>query len=110
MKTTISAFPKIAKLVKSNKRYNIYDYTMDHLVISMTILNPQQETRGHEHKNIDEVYICIEGQGKIQVGEKNFVFKKNDIVTIPEGMFHKVINPAKKKLAFLSIFEKYKRK
>ncbi len=110
MKTTINDFKKVAKLVKSNKRYDIYDYCMKDLVVSMTIMKPEQETRGHSHKNIDEVYICLEGKGEIEIEKKIYDFKENDIVTIPEGKFHKVKNKLKKKMAFLSVFEKYKRK
>ena len=109
MKTTIKDFPKVAELIKSNERYNLYDYKLDHLVLSMTVLNPEQETRGHSHENIDEIYICIEGEGKIQVGEEEFDFKPGDMITIPPGDFHKVFNTTKNKLSFLSIFEKYER-
>jgi mannose-6-phosphate isomerase-like protein (cupin superfamily) len=110
MKTTIKKFPEIAELVKSNERYNLYDFKLEHLVVSMTVLNPEQETRGHSHDNVDEIYICTSGSGKIQVGEEEFDFKEEDIVTIPSGAFHKVVNPTTEKLIFLSIFEKYERK
>ena len=109
MKTTIDKFKEAAELVKSSERYEIYDYKTDHLTISMTVMKPNQETRGHEHEGIDEVYICTAGEGKIQVGEETFDFKKGDIVTIPSGAFHKVFNTGET-LEFLAIFEKYERK
>ena len=109
MKTTIKKFPEDVELVKSNERYELYDYKTDHLTISMTVMKPHQETRGHEHDNIDEVYICTGGTGRMQVGEAEFEFKEGDIVTIPSGAFHKVFNSSDEKLSFLAIFEKYER-
>ena len=110
MKTTLDKFTEIAELTKSNERYELYDYKTDHLIVSMTVMNPHQETRGHEHEGVDEVYFCVEGEGKIQIGEEEFDFKPGDLLTIPSGAFHKVFNPGDEKLKFLAIFEKYERK
>jgi mannose-6-phosphate isomerase-like protein (cupin superfamily) len=110
MKTNLKDFQKDVKRVKKNSRYDIYDFEMKNLTLSMTVLNPLKETRGHEHKKIDEVYICLEGKGIIQIDKEKFPFKKNDIITIDQGSFHKVINTQNQKLKFISIFQKYTRR
>ncbi|MFO7872206.1 MAG: cupin domain-containing protein [Candidatus Undinarchaeales archaeon] len=109
MKTNIDTFQEDVECVKSNERYDIHDYKTDKLIISMTVMKPHQETRGHDHEDVDEVYICTEGEGKMQVGEEELDFKKGDVITIPLGAFHKVFNPSDKELKFLAIFEKYER-
>ena len=111
MKMDVEEFKKMAKLAKSNETYEIYDYRMERLIVSMTILHPGKETRGHAHDYIEETYIFLDGEGQMQVGEEpKFYVKAKDLVIIPEGDFHKVFNPGTTDLVFFAIFEKYERK
>ncbi len=109
MKFRLDDFNKVAQLVLDNERYKVYDLKLDHLTVSVTELHPGKETRGHKHDEIEEVYFCKEGKGQIIVGEEAMDFEKGDVVTIPLGAFHRVLNPSKKELVFLAIFEKYER-
>lgn len=110
MKIPISQFRELAQLAISNERYEVYDLKLEHLTVSITYLHAGKETRGHEHGEVEEVYFCLSGEGKIQVGEETMPFSKDDIITIPMGTFHKVFNPSQKDLVFMAIFEKYERK
>lgn len=109
MRFKLEDFGKNAQLVLDNDRYRVWDMKLEHLTVSVTELHPGKETRGHSHDNIEEVYFCKEGKGKIQVGEETMPFEKGDVVTIPIGEFHKVFNPSKQELVFLAVFEKYER-
>lgn len=110
MKLNLETLKQNAKLAKSNERYNIYDLKLEHLVLSLTELHPNQETRGHEHSDVEEVYYFLSGSGKMKLGEEEFEVKKDDIVTIPLGEFHKISNTSgEEELSFLCIFEKYER-
>ena len=130
-------FPKKAKLLRKSKvkdmvsegkniykdirgfeneeNYEVYDLKkagLKNLVVSMTILWPGKickewkMTTGHSHQ-AEEVYIFLEGTGEIAIDKKKYRVKPNDIVTIPSNRWHRVINTGRKKLVFLSIFEKY---
>ncbi len=110
MKFKPEEFENVADLVLDNERYKVYDLKLEHLTVSITKLHPKKETRGHSHENIEEVYICFDGKGVIQIGEEKIPFEKGDIVTIPLGVFHRVFNTNSKKiLSFMAIFEKYER-
>ena len=63
-------------------------------------------TRGHKH-NAEEVYIFLEGIGQILVDRKKYSVKKGDLITIPVNHRHRVINKGRKKLIFLTVFEKH---
>jgi len=82
------------------------------LVVSLTILYPGKigkefkMTTGHSHKS-EEVYFFLKGKGFIILDKKKIRVKKNDIVTVPSKVWHRVINTGKEKLIFLSIFQKY---
>src|SRR3989344_7015067 len=109
MRFKLDDFGKNAELVLDNDRYKVYDLKLSHLTVSVTELHPGKETRGHKHDDIEEVYFCKDGEGKIVVGEETMPFERGDVVTIPLGAFHRVLNPSKKELVFLAIFEKYER-
>jgi len=104
----IIEYKEQAKLIRNNETYKVYDLlTLKDLNLSLTELNPGKETGGHSHKEADEVYVFIDGQGRIEVGEERIAVKGGDVVAIPGGKFHKVFNEGKNILIFWSIFEKY---
>jgi len=66
-------------------------------------------SRGHKH-NAEEVYIFLKGKGKIIVGKKKIDVKEGDIVTVPVNRWHRTVNTGKRKLVYLTIFEKSRHK
>ena len=109
VRTSLDKFKEDAELAKSDETYDIHDLKLEHLTVSTTTLHAGKETRGHEHAEKEEVYLCLEGSGTLQVGEETADFVKGDLVTIPLGAFHKVVNNSEGELVFLCIFEKYER-
>jgi len=109
VRTPLDKFKEVAELVKSTDVYDIHDLKLEHMVVSTTRLHPGKETRGHEHADKEEIYICLEGSGKLQIGEELVPFVKGDLVTIPLGDFHKAFNDSDSDLVFLCVFEKYER-
>ena len=104
----IKQYKEQAKLIRDNETYKVYDLlTLKDLNLSLTELNPGKETAGHSHKEADEVYVFIDGKGRIEVGEERIAVKESDVVAIPGGKFHKVFNEGESILSFWSIFEKY---
>ena len=86
---------KDSKVVKSNEIYDVIDNTdLNNLVVSKTILHVGKETSGHNHTEQEEVYIFMEGEGKMVVGSNTFIVKAGDTILIPDGAFHKVWNTA----------------
>ena len=107
-KFSLDEFKHVGKVVRQNDVYTVLDVReLDNLVVSMTILHPGKETSGHSHGEADEVYFFVNGNGTMQRGEDKIAVKKDDIVLIPKGSFHKVFNESKAELVFLSVFEKY---
>ena len=99
-------------IVKQDHRYIVKDNTsLQNLVVSSTELYPEKETTGHSHAGQEEVYYFIEGKGEMILGQRSFPVKAGDVILIPDGAFHKVINIASRKnkkakaLRFVCVFD-----
>ena len=56
------------KVIKDNEAYLLEDNTeLKHLTVSKTTLHPDQNTRGHSHPGLEEVYHFISGTGTMSV-------------------------------------------
>lgn len=97
------------EVVKDNETYLLKDNkTLNNLVLSSTKLYRGQQTRGHRHAGQEEVYIFVQGYGKMIVGEETdepFDVGAGDIVLIPDGTFHRVINDGEMNLIFNCVFD-----
>lgn len=105
----IKEYKQKAELIRDTDVYKVYDLkTLDNLTLSLTELNPNNNTSGHSHDDADEVYVFLSGHGIIQVDDTPTDVKSGDVVTVPRGTFHKVYNnSATEVLSFWAIFEKY---
>ena len=97
------------EIVKYDDRYVVKDNKfLNNLILSSTRLNAGKNTSGHRHVGQEEVYIFISGRGSMIVdGDdyRNFSVKAGDVVLIPDGAFHQVINNSSEELYFICIFD-----
>ena len=93
-------------VVKDNETYLLKDNkALQQLVLSSTQLRKGQSTRGHSHPGQEEVYFFVSGEGEMELGEERFPVKANDVVLIPDGVFHRVHNmTALSDLYFVCVF------
>ena len=98
-------------IVKNDDRYIVKDNTiLKNLVLSSTELYPGKSTSGHTHKGQEEIYFFVKGQGEMIVGHQRFPVEEGDVVLIPDGAFHQVINSHESnRLDFVCVFQKYDR-
>ena len=97
------------EVIKDTDVYKIKDNKfLNNLVLSSTVLYRDMATRGHRHPGQEEVYIFVQGSGKMVVGNEDdvpFDVSGGDIVLIPDGAFHKVINSGWMNLIFNCVFD-----
>jgi len=94
------------EIVKDNETYLLKDNkTLNNLVLSSTKLYRGQMTRGHSHAGQEEVYFFVQGTGMMIVDEEKFRVNPGDIVLIPNGAFHRVINDGEMNLVFNCVFD-----
>lgn len=96
-------------VVKDTEVYLLKDNRdLNNLVLSSTKLYRDQQTRGHRHAGQEEVYFFIQGTGRMIVGDEtdqSFAVGPGDIVLIPDGAFHRVINDGDSNLIFNCVFQ-----
>ena len=97
------------EVIKNNETYLLKDNrTLNNLVLSQTVLYRQQQTRGHRHEGQEEVYFFVIGSGQMIVGDEDsepFRVIGGDVVLIPDGAFHRVINDGEMNLIFNCVFD-----
>jgi len=103
-KIRIDEFTKEVPASKETDVYSIHDRVGEYLTDSVTVLHPYKETRGHDHEGQEEIYFFVRGSGVMQLGDKRFDVTVGDLVKIPSGVFHQVINPTGEELAFYCVF------
>jgi len=97
------------KVVKEDDRYIVKDNDfLKNLILSSTELNPGKQTSGHRHAGQEEVYIFVNGSGNMIVDGDSydqFDVTAGDVILIPDGAFHQVINTSNENLYFVCIFD-----
>ncbi len=85
---------------KSWGSFRVLDVEDKSLTIKVT-LNPGNSMNYHSHKNRDEVWVCISGEGKTIVDGMEQEFTAGDVITMQAGCRHTVF--AKTELQLIEI-------
>ena len=97
------------EVIKDTEVYQLKDNkTLNNLVLSSTRLFRGQQTRGHRHAGQEEVYFFVVGYGKMIVGDEDsepFDVAAGDVILIPDGAFHRVMNTGDLDLLFNCVFD-----
>ena len=97
---------ELGEVVKNNRTYVVKDdESMETMVVSTTRLFPGKETTGHKHDDQEEVYVFVEGSGKIIIDDVEHTVEMGNVITIAKGEHHKVINDSDNdEMFFLCVF------
>ena len=94
------------KIVKEDDRYIVKDNTsLNNLVVSSTLLHPSKSTSGYKHEGQEEVYIFMNGSGRMELDDKEFDVKEGDLILIEDGVFHRVHNTGTVDLYMVCVFD-----
>lgn len=72
-------------------------------MINWSTLLPGKSFRVHYHEVMDEVFIILDGEVEIVVGEEKETFGKGDAVVIPEGAVHVMKNLTDTEVSYIAI-------
>lgn len=105
---TANVTSQIFEKAKQNNNWKLAFLTAkDAQIVFMNITpitNPNNEIGMETHK-FDQIILVVEGNGKVILNGKATMVKQDDLIFIPQGVEHNVINlSAKKPLKILSVY------
>ncbi len=98
-------FANIETLTVSNNNFRKVLYTGKNLQLVLMSLLPEEEIGLETHNENDQFFRFEEGNGKVLVGETEYEVSADDVVIIPAGTPHNVINiSSNESLKFYTIY------
>ncbi len=87
---------------KIHENLGVEDGTVRFLGIWDTILDKEAAVTPHVHKDIEEVYYILEGDGEMRIGDEAKLVGAGDVIYIPPEKVHTLINMGKSPLRFIT--------
>jgi mannose-6-phosphate isomerase-like protein (cupin superfamily) len=70
--------------------------------VSLARLQPSLSYEAHSHKDHEEIYYIISGEGTIKIGNEAAKFRDGDVIHIPEKTLHSITNDGDEMVEFLA--------
>lgn len=88
--------------VAQNDLYDLYDYHLEGVTVSVTELKAGKATRGHSHSDA-ELYI-FQSDAVVRVGHKTYEVKEGQMLLVGPRQFHRVYTKGKATARFVCVF------
>jgi mannose-6-phosphate isomerase-like protein (cupin superfamily) len=85
----------IEKETLGNKDFRKVLYTGKHLQLVLMSLKPDEEIGAEIHVNNDQFFRFESGTGKCVIDQTEYTVKDGDVIVVPAGAKHNVINTGK---------------
>ena len=76
----------------SNTNFRKVLFTGAHSQLVLMTLQPSEDIGMEAHANVDQFFRFEAGQGKAILEGEEIIFKANDVVIVPAGTNHNIIN------------------
>ncbi len=73
------------------------------LFVGLNCFEPGQQHAAHAHAGQDKLYVVLEGDAEIQVGEEKQLVSAGGGAFAPSGVMHSVRNCGEKRLVVLAV-------
>lgn len=92
------------ELTEENKDFRRVIYTGEHLQLVLMALKAGEETGEDVHVDHDQFFRVETGRGELVVDGDRFKIKRKDLIIVPAGARHNVINTGKKPMKLFMIY------
>lgn len=82
----------IEKLTLANENFRKVLYTAEHCQLVLMSLNPREEIGSEVHEEGDQFFRFEKGQGKVIINDTEYQVKDGDVIIVPAGAQHNVVN------------------
>ena len=64
---------------------------------------PMAYVEAHKHKVQEQIYHVLEGEGSMEIEGKKQIVRKHDVIFIPPGLSHSIVNNGLTDLTFIVV-------
>jgi quercetin dioxygenase-like cupin family protein len=79
----------------------------EHLWVGTTAVEPGFTSNAHKHDTQEEIFYCLAGTGELRVDDVGVPMEPGDVLLIPPGKTHQVVNLGKDVFKLLAIVSPY---
>ena len=79
-------------------------YTSKHMQLVLMSLKPGEDIGKETHANVDQFFRFEAGEGKCIINENEYIVGNGDVLIIPCGSTHNIINTGKSDLKIYTIY------
>ena len=94
----------IEKETLDNDNFRKVLYTGKHLQLVLMSLKPGEEIGEEIHQNNDQFFRFESGNGKCTIDENNYHITEGDVIVVPAGTKHNVINTSDEPFKMYTIY------
>ena len=95
----------IEKLTLANSYFREVLFTSQHMQLVLQSLKPHEEVGMEIHATTDQFFRIEQGEGKVIMNKKEHLIKEDDVIIVPAGTEHNVINTSSTQpLKFYSLY------
>lgn len=87
-----------------NENFRKVLYTSNHLQLVLMSLRPGEEIGLETHNETDQFFRFENGQGKCIIDETQYEIESGDVIVVPAGAKHNVINTGATELKLYTIY------
>jgi mannose-6-phosphate isomerase-like protein (cupin superfamily) len=89
---------------EQNDNFRKVNYTGKYLQLVLMSLKPGEEIGEEIHQNNDQFFRFESGTGKCTIDENNYHVKEGDVILVPAGAKHNVINTGTESFKMYTIY------
>ena len=94
----------IEELGKANNNFRKVLLTTERSQIVAMSLKPGEDIGEEVHENNDQLFIIADGEGEVLVGDETRPIEEDDLICVPAGTNHNVINTGEADLKIITIY------
>jgi len=82
----------IEELTLNNSFFRHVLYTGKYTQLVLMSLKPKEEIGAEVHETVDQFFRFERGEGKVIIGEEEYHVKDGDVIIVPAGSLHNIVN------------------
>jgi mannose-6-phosphate isomerase-like protein (cupin superfamily) len=94
----------IEKDTLENESFRKVLYTGSNLQLVLMSLQPQEDIGEEIHSDVDQFFRFEKGNGKCVINEKEYEVTDGDVIIIPAGAKHNIINTGREELKLYTLY------